>query len=94
MAEAPQVHTLPVLAEEAGQHVRSLQLSGELNRHRHFAELWRLNSNESLRALLVSERKHTTNQTLYGERDADLTQQECELGGIPALLFNKLAALC
>ncbi len=47
------VFTLPVLAEEACQYIKSLQLFSKLNCHRHFTELWCLDSNESLRTLLV-----------------------------------------
>lgn len=48
--------SLPVLAEEARQHVCSLQLLCELDGHGHFIELRRLNSNYALRAFLVVNR--------------------------------------
>lgn len=53
------VSSLPVLAEEACQHVSCLQLFIELNGHEHFAELWRLDTNETLRTLLVVDTERT-----------------------------------
>lgn len=50
------VNSLPVLAEEASQHVCSLQLLCELDSHGHFIELRRLYSNYTLRAFLVVNR--------------------------------------
>lgn len=50
------VDWLPVLAEEARQHVCSLQLLCELDSHGHFIELRCLHSNYTLRAFLVVNR--------------------------------------
>lgn len=50
------VSWLPVLADEARQHVCGLQLLCELHRHGHFIELRCLDPNYTLRAFLVVNR--------------------------------------
>lgn len=48
--------SLPVLDEEARQHVYGLQLLCELDSHGHFIELRCLHTNYTLRAFLVVNR--------------------------------------